>query len=279
MKKLIFTLIIICLFIAPVKAYELALTGSDTIEKNIDLTIDLKDLKTYDSFYGLTAKLNYNTEKLELLDISTDIKDFNLSYSAKSNKIVLYSPTGTKELIPIIKLKFKNIGLTKDEEGEVSITGINATDSNTDIKVDDIAKKIKATTVGTVSHNNLDVVKINGQSLELNDGELNYEIVVSNDTKEIEIKATSDNKKATVIGAGNYELSEGANEIKITVKDGDDEKTYTINVNREDSNSKIDEADLFIKSKKFKWNNLYFIPIGIIIVAGIILIIKRKGIK
>ena len=39
MKKIIFTLIVLCLYITPVRAFELALTGSDTIDKTVRLLV------------------------------------------------------------------------------------------------------------------------------------------------------------------------------------------------------------------------------------------------
>jgi len=278
MKKIIFTLIILCLSITPVSAYKLSLTGDNTIDKKVNITMDLTDLNTYDSFYGLTATLDYDNTKLELLEI-TGANDFNLTFSAKTKKIVLYNTIGTDRLISIINLKFKNINLAKDEETKISITNIIASDSNKDIKVDNIDKVIKATKEGTMSNTNLSNIKINGKSLDTSDNDINYEIVVSHDTKKIDINAHPDDGEATIIGNGSYELNEGNNEIKITVSNGEDVKTYTINVNREDSKSNIDEEDLFIKSKKFKWNNLYFIPIGVLLLIIITLIIKKKGIK
>lgn len=277
MKKIIFTLIVLCLYITPVRAFELALTGSDTIEKTESYLLEISKFGEYTEFYGLTAKLNYDKEKLELLEITAN-NNFNLAYSAKTNKIVLYNAISIKEAGAIINLKFKNIGLKSDEKTNITITGINASDGAKDIKVNDVTKELTATKEGIVSNNNLSEIKINCQELDLSDGGINYEIVVSNDTEEISINAISNNKKAEVIGNDTYKLNEGSNEIKITVKDGEDEKTYTINVNREDSKSTLNEDDLFIKKKKFKWNNLYFIPVSIIILIPIIiLIIKKKG--
>ena len=277
MKKIF---ILICLFMLPVSvyAYELSLTGSDTIDKNEEYILNLTDLGDADGFYGFTANLNYDKTKLELLEI-IGLNDLNLTYSAKTNKMLLYTTDAVKEKKELIKLKFKNIGLKNNEEVTITFDNINATDSLKDIKVDKVLKKVKATQEGTPSNTNLEIIKINGQNLELQDGELNYEIVVSNDTKKINIKAITGSDDATVNGNGDYELNEGSNEIKIEVKDKDgDTKTYTVNVNRESKDSNINEEDLFIKTKKFNW--LYISPVGIIILVLILLIIKkRKGKK
>ena len=279
MKKIYFALIIICLMITPVRAFEMSLTGDDTIIKSVNVTLKISNLNNYEKFYGLTGTLDYDNTKLELVEIKT-IDNFNVSYSSKTKKIVLYSGTGTNELTDIIRIKFRNIGLKKDEKIKVSISNIVASDSKKDVKVRDVSKMFMAVSegVGEVD-DSLSSIKINGKSLDISDDELTYEIIVSNDTEKIDLNAVASNKNAKVTGNGSYDLNVGNNEIKVTVNDGDNDKTYTINVNRENTYSNIDEEDLFIKSKKFKWNNLYFIPIGIVLVIGIILIIKRKGIK
>lgn len=284
MKNKIYFLIILILFIVPVrlvKAYELTLTGTDTIDKNITIKLELTDLKEYDGFYGMTATLSYDDQKLELTNITGE-NNFELTYGAAHKKIVLYSPTGTKDKNAIMSFQFKNIALAKDEETTISVEDIVATDSKKDITVENINKKIIASSNGNneKSDNYLTSIKINGKSLELKEDELNYDILVSNDTDEIKIKAKSKNRKNTITGNGKHELTEGSNEIKIDVTDKDGEtRTYTINVNREDSEFDQKSDELFLKSgERYGWNNLYFIPIAIILMITIILIIKKgKG--
>lgn len=284
MKSRIYFVIILTLFILPVrviKAYELALAGSDTIDKNITIDLELTDLKEYDGFYGMTATLKYDDDKLELTEIAAE-NDFNLTYGAAHKKIVLYSPVGTKKKEAIITFKFKNINLSKNEETTITVEDIKATDSQKDITVEDISKKIIASSKGNneKSTNYLTTIKINGKELELKEDELNYDVIVSNDTDKINVTAKSKNRKNTISGTGKYKLTEGNNEIKIDVTSKDGEtRTYTINVNKEDSEFDQNSEDLFLKSgEKYGWNNLYFIPITIILlIISILIIKKRKG--
>ena len=279
-------LIILVLFIIPVrlvKAYELVLTGNDTIDKNITINLELNDLKEYDGFYGMTATLNYDNQKLELTEIAGQ-SGFELTYGAASKTIVLYSPRGTKEKTTIMTFKFKNIALAKEEETIISIEDITATDSIKDIATESTNKKITASSKGNneKSTNYLTTIKINGKELELTEDQLNYDIVVSNDTNKINVTAKSQNRKNTITGTGKYELDEGSNEIKIDVTSPDGEtRTYTVNVNKEDSEFDSQSEDLFLKSgEKYGWNNLYFIPIAIILlIISILIIKKRKGQK
>ena len=280
MKKLFYIFTLIGLFILPVsrvKAYKLSLTGSDKIDSSAEYVLTLTDIEDAKGFYGFVADLDYDDKKLELLSIeATD--NLNLTYSAVSKKMLIYIVTGIDSKQDLIKLKFKNIGLQTDEEVTVAFDNILATDSEKDIEVDKTSIKIKATKEGTKTNNNLETIKINGKPLDLSDGEIHYEIVVSNDTKKIDVKALAEDSEATVLGNGKYELTEGTNEIKIEVKDKDgDIKTYTIDVNRESKDAKINDEDLFIKGKTF--NFLYLIPVGVILLGIIVLIIKRKGMK
>ncbi len=284
MKNKLYFVMILTLFILPVrviKAYELTLAGSDTIDKVITINLELNDLKEYDGFYGMTATLKYDDEKLELTEITGE-SNFGLTYGAANKKIVLYNPTGIKNKATIMKFKFKNISLTKEEETTISVKDITATDSKKDINVEDISKKLTASLNGDnkKSTNYLDTIKINGKKLELNENELNYDVIVSNDTDKINVTAKSKNKKNTISGTGKYELTEGNNEIKIDVTSKDGEtRTYTINVNKEDSEFDQNSEDLFLKSgEKYGWNNLYFIPITIILlIISVLIIKKRKG--
>lgn len=286
MKNKIYFIIILMLFIIParfVKAYELILAGNDTIDKSITINLELVDLKEYDGFYGMTAALKYDDQKLELTNIAGE-SDFQLTYGAAHKKIVLYSPIGIKEKNKIITFKFKNVALAKDEETTISLEDIIATDSKKDIAIESISKKITAASKGNneKSDNYLTIIKINGKILELKEDELNYDILVSNDTDEINIKAKSQNKKNTITGTGKHELVEGSNEIKIEVVSRDGEtRTYTINVNREDSEFDSKSDELFLKSgERYGWNNLYLIPIAIsLLIISILIIKKRKGCK
>lgn len=88
-------------------------------------------------------------------------------------------------------------------------------------------------------NNNLSVLEVEGFTLtpEFNKNTLEYSIVVPEDTKEINIKATPQDKTAQVSGAGVQAVAQGANKFSVVVKaQNGAEKTYTINVEVKDEN-------------------------------------------
>ena len=86
---------------------------------------------------------------------------------------------------------------------------------------------------------NLKALSIEGYEItpEFNKDQLEYEALVADSVEKININATLEDSYATVIGAGEQEVVEGANkfEIKVTSETGV-EKVYTLNVNVKDNN-------------------------------------------
>lgn len=88
-------------------------------------------------------------------------------------------------------------------------------------------------------NNNLSALEVEGFTLTpaFNKNTLEYSIVAPEDTKEINIKATLQDKTAQVTGAGVQAVAQGANKFSIVVKaQNGAEKTYTINVEVKDEN-------------------------------------------
>lgn len=89
-------------------------------------------------------------------------------------------------------------------------------------------------------------------SPEFEKANMYYEMTVPLETDKITITGTPEDKDATIVGNGEYELKVGDNHIYLTVtsKDGI-ERTYHININRENSNdarlSKLTVANTLIK--------------------------------
>ena len=88
-------------------------------------------------------------------------------------------------------------------------------------------------------NNNLSALEVEGFTLTpaFNKDTLEYSIVAPEDTKEINIKATPQDKTAQVSGAGVQTVAQGANKFSVVVKaQNGAEKTYTINVEVKDEN-------------------------------------------
>ncbi|NRT74198.1 N-acetylmuramoyl-L-alanine amidase family protein [Clostridium beijerinckii] len=89
----------------------------------------------------------------------------------------------------------------------------------------------------------LDRLSVDGQTISLSKSKVEYTYNVSNDTDEVTIKATPDEDDYDVTIDGDsvdeddkyksdVELKKGENKIKIELEDGDDERVYTLIINR-----------------------------------------------
>ena len=80
-------------------------------------------------------------------------------------------------------------------------------------------------------NNYLKSLSIEGYEIKFDKNTLEYSIEVENDVEKVNIKAVTEDSKASVIGTGEKEVSEGNNklEVKVTAENGN-ERVYVINV-------------------------------------------------
>jgi len=109
----------------------------------------------------------------------------------------------------------------------------------------------------TYSDNNfLSSLKINDQTItpEFNKDTLEYNVELDYTIDKIHIEANPEDSKSRVVGAGDIEVNEGNNEIKITViAENGNERTYTINAKVLELNPivvQIDNKDYHIVKKE-----------------------------
>lgn len=89
------------------------------------------------------------------------------------------------------------------------------------------------------SNNNLSSLSVEGYDLDptFDKEKTEYKIELDSDVKSINVKASAEDENATVKGTGEVSVSEGMNNIKITVvAENGNEKVYTIIANVEDKN-------------------------------------------
>ena len=266
----------------------MSLTGPNEIDSSITIQIEVTEVVDYEGFYGLVANLEYDHDKLDLTSI-TGLNKYDLTYNAKENKILVYKTIGTKERTAIISMKFNNKGLLKDEKTNIALTNMTISDGHKDIEVPSISKTItcinnKASQVTSdgkkLSNNNyLKSITINNKKLDFDKNNLNYDIVVANIFDKVTIDAKPEDKKATINGNGKYNLLEGKNEIILTVtSETNDERTYIININREEKESDQAYEDLFLatKSNNIKDNKIIIPIISLFVLLLIIITIFRR---
>ena len=86
------------------------------------------------------------------------------------------------------------------------------------------------------SDNFLSSLKIEGYDIYFDKEKQEYSLDVDEDVSSINITATASDKNANVIGTGNIKLTDGINNIKITVvAENGNERVYTITVNVKDT--------------------------------------------
>lgn len=283
MKKIILTFMLFFIMAGVVRAeeFKLSLNAEDKIVKTVvvDLVIDKVEEKDK-YFYGVMGVLEF-PDDLELTSIK-GLNDFNLTYNNQAKKIVLYRNTGVNEKIGLIRMTFNNKNNLKEGKALIKLKDIKVSDLSKDIALADISKEISYAGSGEEATNTntyLDKITINGKELDFKQDELNYEIVVSNDTEEIKLDAISQDNAVTVTGTGNHELNVGSNEFDITVLGSDGStRTYTVTVNREGANANNNDESLFIKSSDNEKGFIKYIPYigGGILIIGIIFLFVRK---
>ena len=171
--------------------------------------------------------LSYDSSKLKLISGTTNVVDYASNSSTKSRSYTY---------------KFKVIA---KGTSTVSIKGYNGyafDESKLSISAGSV--KITAITQAELEasyskNNNLSSLVVEGYELStpFDKNTLEYTVSVPSDVEKITINAAVEDKIASLIGTGEFEVSEGENkfEIKVTAQNGG-LKTYTLKINVEDKN-------------------------------------------
>ena len=299
MKKILLSLTILfstLLFTTKVYAssFNVNIVGNDTFENKITLYIQVNKLEGFNGackgLCGLVGNLEYDKNKIELTSIKA-LSGFDLT---EGKKIVLYKSTGVSSGTKVLELKFKNKSLSINETTTIKFSNIVASDGDKDISATNVSKKIKLVEkesnindqpeietepeIKESNNNYLSEIKISKGIINFNKEVLTYDIIVDYQTKNIIIEAFSEDEKAKIFGPGKYGLNLGNNTVKIKViAEDESERTYTLNINREEDGVIVDYENILIKEKEN--NNLTkIIIISSVILLGIVgLIIYKKN--
>lgn len=310
-KNIIFLLVILMMLTVckPVSAsisYGVELISNKTMVQQgteIEITIKVKDIIDIDGgIAGLSAKLEYDTSKLERVGEGQSLNGFML---VEGDTIELAKYPGVTADTEIAKFIFK---AKATGETQIKLTGIevaNGTDTfslgitvtetilitSPENSADDPTKQLSA-------NNNLSSLLIDESLIpNFNKDTLTYTLeAVENSKTSIKISATTQDAKAKVTGTGTKNLNFGQNtfEILVTAEDGT-EKVYKVNVerkaavdNNQNNNSdsknenKKDETQSTTKLPQTGETTVIFSVLGMIIIIAIISFIKMKklsGIK
>ena len=135
-------------------------------------------------------------------------------------------------------------------------------------------KKI-TTTVAKSNNNFLSNIIVSNGNIIFDKNTLEYNLALENDVDKINIEATAEDSNAKITGVGDYNLSEGNNDINLTVtSENGEEKVYILHILR---NEKKEEIISDNKEEKKKDNFvIYIIIFGFILLLVIILIILKS---
>ena len=210
---------------------KIAVSSSSTVVvgNNVVVTVTLSSGSSIGSW---EMSLNYDKNYLQLKSTTSE---------SGSTRMAASSATGVKSKSYTFTFKTLKKGNTK-----VTVDSYlaYAFDDLSEISLSSSAKTINIITQAELEasyskNNNLKTLEVEGFTLtpEFNASTLEYSTVVPENTKEIKINATAQDKTASVSGEGTKTVAPGANKFSIVVRaQSGAEKTYTINVEVKDEN-------------------------------------------
>ncbi len=236
MKKIKVILIsLFCLLVMPKTVFaasgKINVSGTSTVVvgNNVTVTVTLSSSTLIGSW---EMSLNYDKNYLQLR-----------SATSESNGIRMAASTATGVKSKSYTFTFKTL---KKGSTSVSVGGYlaYAYADLSEISLSSNSKKINIITQAELEasyskNNNLASLGVEGFTLtpEFNANTLEYSVIVPEDTKEVNLTGTVQDKKASITGVGVQQVNQGNNKFLVTVKaENGSEKTYTINVDVKDEN-------------------------------------------
>ncbi len=247
MKKIKVILIsLFCLLVLPETVFaasgKINVSGTSTVVvgNNVTVTVTLSSSTLIGSW---EMSLNYDKNYLQLR-----------SATSESNGIRMAASTATGVKSKSYTFTFKTL---KKGSTSVSVGGYlaYAYADLSEISLSSNSKTINIITQAELEasyskNNNLASLGIDGFTLtpEFNANTLEYSVIVPENTKNVNITASVQDRKASVTGVGVQQVNQGNNKFLVTVKaENGSEKTYTINVDVKDENP----IEVTIKDKKY----------------------------
>ena len=247
MKKIKVILIsLFCLLVMPKTVFaasgKINVSGTSTVVvgNNVTVTVTLSSSTLIGSW---EMSLNYDKNYLQLR-----------SATSESNGIRMAASTATGVKSKSYTFTFKTL---KKGSTSVSVGGYlaYAYADLSEISLSSNSKKINIITQAELEasyskNNNLASLGVEGFTLtpEFNANTLEYSVIVPEDTKNVNITGTVQDKKASINGVGVHDVNQGNNKFLVTVKaENGSEKTYTINVDVKDENP----IEVIVGDKKY----------------------------
>jgi len=188
--------------------------------------------------------LMYDTSKFQLVSGTQHIVDYA---SGSGKTTATYNYTLRAKAAGTGKIYIQNSAVADWNENTLSVSN-----GSTSVKV-----ITQAELEASYSKNNyLSSLSVDGASISpaFNKDTLEYSVELEPETTNIKVNATKEDSKASVSGIGDIAVSEGDNQIKVTVTaENGSQRVYTINAKVKELspiNVKVDKEDMTVVRKK-----------------------------
>lgn len=190
----------------------------------------------------------------------------------KIQKMIATGVLSISMLFGILMIHTEAVNQTSNTNQSTSVqngTGQNTSNQNTtskkvtnsNVASQNTNQTTNATTVEKSSNANLSNLGIKPHDFKgFRSGTTSYQVAVPQNTTTIEVYATTQDKKATLVGTGkkNLEMGENQFDVQVTAEDGT-KKTYTLHIDRGGEDS-ADSAETGNGLAELKINNLSLSP-------------------
>lgn len=269
LKYLLTTLFLIICFL-PIKV---CATGGISVSTS-NLTIEKGSLTNFTiTANNAAGRVDISTSNPNIANISAT----NLWLDTQSNSIIVKgNSVGTATITVVATDVTTYDGENVSGKKYVINVTVNEPKINSDISINTNTNANNNGSDNNLSTNNkLKEISIDGQKLIKVDDN-NYTLVVSNSVSKINIKATVEDSKAKLEGAGSHDLNVGENNIILTVtSESNEQNKVNIKVTRKDGNY-LEDIDNILKEEKNKKINI-IVKENSKITSGILKNIKNSG--
>ena len=236
-KKFLLLIVATLMFTLNISAATVSTSISAPSSIDAGKTFNVSVSITGNNIWGLTASLNYDSDKLEL----TKSEGKNGFTATVGKNIVLDATSGHSGTFEVVILTFKaKSNFLPGQTTSILISNIKASDGSIMMSASDVSKTIKVN-VPKSTNNNLSSLTVDETLV----GGFKAETTTYNlgtypaDKSSINITAVAEDSKATISGTGTKTLNYGANTFSVVVKaENGATKTYQIKVNRTDPRNK-----------------------------------------
>lgn len=236
-------------------------------------------------FEELTTSVNITRKSSNnnLYSLKASIGTFDTEFDKDVTIYTLTVPSDAKEVIlsgALEDITASADGLYKyelTEDKTTAIITVTAEDGSTKVYTIYIIKEKPVVVTPVVyyysSNNYLKVLEAKGYEISFDKDTLEYDLVVENDVKSLDITAIAEDSRSRVEITGNENFKTGRNTVVITVKaENGDVREYKLNVNRKSNTSSLTETEESGNTAE----KVVIIILIVLVVLGLLYLIFKK---